>query len=89
MPKFVIRYNTNKLPSATGEGGYVVPPLDFMKEVKKMAEAKNVLLIADEVQTGFGRTGKMFAVEHMDVVPDIMCMAKGLASGMWGLCCLF
>jgi adenosylmethionine-8-amino-7-oxononanoate aminotransferase len=53
-----------------------------MKEVKAMAAARDVLLIADEVQTGFGRTGKMFAVEHMDVVPDIMCMAKGLASGM-------
>lgn len=64
-----------------GEGGYVVPPAGFMREVKKMCESKGVLLIADEVQSGFGRTGRMFATEHMDVVPDIMCMAKGLASG--------
>ena len=59
--------------------------MDFMKELKKMAESKGVLLIADEVQTGFGRTGTMFAVEQMGVVPDIMCMAKGLASGKY--CC--
>ncbi|KNC80534.1 hypothetical protein SARC_07106 [Sphaeroforma arctica JP610] len=64
-----------------GEGGYVAPPPDFLKEVKRMAKERDVLFIADEVQTGFGRTGKMFAVENFDVVPDIMVMAKGLASG--------
>jgi len=58
-----------------------VPPRDFLPRLKKLCEKHGILLIADEVQTGFGRTGKMFAVEHFGVVPDIMVMAKGLASG--------
>ncbi|CAG8442857.1 9272_t:CDS:2 [Ambispora leptoticha] len=64
-----------------GEGGYVAPPANFLGEVRKICTENNILLIADEVQSGFGRTGKMFAVEHYNVVPDIMVMAKGIASG--------
>lgn len=65
-----------------GEGGYVVPPPEFHRELKALAEAHGILLIADEVQSGMGRTGKMFAMEHWNVEPDIVCVAKGLASGM-------
>ncbi|KAI8071655.1 pyridoxal phosphate-dependent transferase [Gongronella butleri] len=64
-----------------GEGGYVVPPQNFMKGLREICDKNNILLIADEVQSGFGRTGKMFAVEHFGVTPDIMVMAKGIASG--------
>jgi len=64
-----------------GEGGYVVPPKDFLPQLRKFCTDNDLLLISDEVQCGFGRTGKMFAVEHFDVVPDIMVMAKGIASG--------
>ncbi|EIE80160.1 hypothetical protein G6F46_004932 [Rhizopus delemar] len=64
-----------------GEGGYVVPPQNFMKGLRAICDKHNILLICDEVQSGFGRTGKMFAVEHFDIVPDIMVMAKGIASG--------
>ncbi|CAG8433763.1 11083_t:CDS:2 [Ambispora gerdemannii] len=64
-----------------GEGGYVAPPADFLGELRKICTKNNILLIADEVQCGFGRTGKMFAVEHYNVVPDILVMAKGIASG--------
>jgi 4-aminobutyrate aminotransferase len=55
--------------------------IDFMRGLREICDKHNILLIADEVQSGFGRTGKMFAVEHFDVVPDIMVMAKGIASG--------
>ncbi|KAI9365773.1 pyridoxal phosphate-dependent transferase [Pilaira anomala] len=64
-----------------GEGGYVVPPKNFLAGLRKICDKHNILLICDEVQSGFGRTGKMFAVEHFDVVPDILVMAKGIASG--------
>src|SRR3989304_3544859 len=64
-----------------GEGGYAVPPADYLKELRKLCTEYGILLIADEVQTGFGRTGKWFAVEHFGVVPDIMTIAKGIASG--------
>ncbi|RHZ71191.1 hypothetical protein Glove_261g31 [Diversispora epigaea] len=64
-----------------GEGGYVSPPNNFYKELKKLCEKNDILLITDEVQCGYGRTGKMFAIEHFGVVPDIMVMAKGIASG--------
>ncbi len=64
-----------------GEGGYVVPPPSFLPGVREIADEFGVLLIADEVQSGFGRTGRWFAFEHFDIVPDIMVMAKGLASG--------
>lgn len=65
-----------------GEGGYVVPPLKFPKELKKLCEKYGILLVTDEVQSGMGRTGKMFAIEHFGVVPDIICVAKGIASGL-------
>jgi 4-aminobutyrate aminotransferase len=65
-----------------GEGGYIVPPQSFLKKLRQVADKHKILLIVDEVQTGFGRTGKMFAVEHCGVEPDIMVMAKGIAGGM-------
>ncbi|MBI3398446.1 MAG: aspartate aminotransferase family protein [Deltaproteobacteria bacterium] len=64
-----------------GEGGYVVPPPNYLKELRKLCAQHGILLIADEVQTGFGRTGKWFACEHFGIVPDIMTLAKGIASG--------
>jgi 4-aminobutyrate aminotransferase len=65
-----------------GEGGYVVPPAAFMKGLRELCDRQGILLIFDEVQSGFGRTGKWFAQEHFEVVPDIMTIAKGIASGM-------
>ena len=65
-----------------GEGGYVVPPVSFMKGLREIAYKNGILLIFDEVQSGFGRTGKWFALEHFGVVPDIITAAKGIASGM-------
>jgi len=65
-----------------GEGGYVVPPASFLPRLREITRAHGILLVADEVQTGFGRTGRLFAVEHWDVQPDILTMAKGIASGL-------
>ncbi len=65
-----------------GEGGYVVPPKSFIEGLRKIADQHGILLIFDEIQSGFGRTGKWFAHEHFDVRPDIIIVAKGLASGM-------
>jgi 4-aminobutyrate aminotransferase len=65
-----------------GEGGYVVPPAAFMKRLRELCDRTGILLIFDEVQSGFGRTGKWFAQEHFSVVPDIMTVAKGIASGL-------
>ncbi|RLF49489.1 MAG: acetyl ornithine aminotransferase family protein [Thermoplasmata archaeon] len=65
-----------------GEGGYIVPPAEFVKEVKKIAEKHGILFIDDEVQAGYGRTGKMFAIEHFDVIPDIISLAKAMGSGI-------
>jgi len=65
-----------------GEGGYVVPPAGFLPALREMCDHYGILLVADEVQTGFGRTGRWFAVEHTGVVPDILVMAKGIASGL-------
>jgi len=65
-----------------GEGGYLVPPAKFHQELKRIAEKYGILLIHDEVQSGMGRTGRMFASEHFDVVPDVVSVAKGIASGM-------
>jgi 4-aminobutyrate aminotransferase len=65
-----------------GEGGYVVPPRSFLKGLRRVCDQHGILLIVDEVQSGFGRTGRWFAQEHFDLVPDIMTVAKGLASGM-------
>ena len=65
-----------------GEGGYVPPPARFVQELRAICDHYGILLIADEVQTGFGRTGRWFAFEHFGIVPDILAMAKGLASGL-------
>jgi 4-aminobutyrate aminotransferase len=65
-----------------GEGGYVVPPDGYFKKLKKLLDENGILFAADEVQSGVGRTGKWFAIEHWGVVPDIVCMAKGIAAGM-------
>ena len=65
-----------------GEGGYIVPPPGFHKEMNKIAEKYGILYVVDEVQSGMGRTGKMFAIEHFGVDPDIIALAKGIASGM-------
>ena len=65
-----------------GEGGYVVPPDGFLPELRKLTEQHGILLIADEIQSGMGRTGRMWACEHSGVVPDILVTAKGIASGM-------
>jgi 4-aminobutyrate aminotransferase len=65
-----------------GEGGYVVAPTPFMQELRRICDKHGILLVVDEVQSGMGRTGKWFAVEHTGVQPDIVCMAKGIASGM-------
>ena len=64
-----------------GEGGIIVPPKNYFREVKKVLDQHGILFIADEVQSGFGRTGKMFAIEHYGVVPDILVTAKGIADG--------
>ena len=64
-----------------GNGGIITPPPGYFKVIREILDKYNVLLITDEVQTGFGRTGKMFAIEHWDVEPDIMTMAKSLANG--------
>jgi 4-aminobutyrate aminotransferase len=65
-----------------GEGGYVVPPASFMQGLRRLCDEHGILLIADEIQSGFGRTGKWFAFEHFGILPDIMTVAKGLGSGM-------
>jgi 4-aminobutyrate aminotransferase len=65
-----------------GEGGYVVPPTVFMERLRSLTKTHGILLIADEVQSGMGRSGKMFAIEHFGVEPDIVSVAKGIASGM-------
>jgi 4-aminobutyrate aminotransferase len=65
-----------------GEGGYIVPPADFFPSLQSLAREHGILLVADEVQAGMGRTGKMFAFEHFDFEPDIVTLAKGVASGM-------
>jgi 4-aminobutyrate aminotransferase len=65
-----------------GEGGYVVAPTVFMQELRKICDRHGILLVADEVQSGAGRTGKWWAIQHTGVEPDIICSAKGIASGM-------
>jgi 4-aminobutyrate aminotransferase len=65
-----------------GEGGYVVPPASFLQGLREICDEYDILLILDEVQSGFGRTGRFFALEHFDVTPDVLVMAKGLASGL-------
>ncbi|MFL5776104.1 MAG: aspartate aminotransferase family protein [Chloroflexota bacterium] len=65
-----------------GEGGYIVPPPGFLPRLREIASRHGILLIADEVQTGFGRTGELFAMQHWGVEPDITVIAKGIASGL-------
>ncbi len=65
-----------------GEGGYVPAPANFLKELRRICDAHGIMLVVDEVQSGMGRTGKMFATEHYGVEPDIMCIAKALGSGL-------
>jgi len=65
-----------------GEGGYVVPPTGFLNSLREICDKYGILLIIDEIQSGFGRTGKWFAQEHFNVTPDIMTVAKGIASGL-------
>ena len=65
-----------------GEGGYIVPPPEFHRDLRALTEKHGILFVADEVQSGMGRTGHMCAIEHWNVVPDIICLAKGIASGL-------
>jgi len=65
-----------------GEGGYIVPDADFLPGLRKICDQHGIMLVVDEIQAGFGRTGKMFACEHWGVEPDILCLAKGIANGM-------
>jgi len=82
-----IRYSTSNDVAAfiaepvMGEGGIIVPPPNYYLEIKKVLDAHKILLIADEVQSGFARTGKLFAIEHYGVTPDILVTAKGIADG--------
>lgn len=83
----VIRFETSGDVAAfiaeplLGEGGIIVPPKNYFREIKKILDQHGILFIADEVQTGFARTGKMFAIEHYGVTPDILVTAKGIADG--------
>ena len=70
------------IETVMGEGGYIVPPVSFMKGLRELCDRHGILLIFDEVQSGFGRTGKWFALEHFGVIPDIITAAKGIASGL-------
>ncbi|MEZ5429248.1 MAG: acetyl ornithine aminotransferase family protein [Pyrinomonadaceae bacterium] len=65
-----------------GEGGYIPAPPLFMKEIRRICDEHGIMMIVDEVQSGMGRTGRMFATDHYDVAPDIMCLAKALGSGL-------
>jgi len=65
-----------------GEGGFVVAPRDFMAGIRRLSDEHGIVLVVDEVQTGFGRTGKMFAIEHYGIEPDLMTVAKSIAGGL-------
>jgi 4-aminobutyrate aminotransferase len=65
-----------------GEGGYLVPPPEFHRELRALCDRHGILLVVDEIQSGMGRTGRMCAIEHWGVEPDIVCLAKGIASGL-------
>ncbi|MFH1549274.1 MAG: acetyl ornithine aminotransferase family protein [Planctomycetota bacterium] len=65
-----------------GEGGYIIPPKGFLKGLQRICNEQGILFVLDEVQSGMGRTGKMFAFQHFGAEPDIICLAKGIASGM-------
>lgn len=65
-----------------GEGGYIVPPKEFVCEIRRITKKHKIIMVDDEIQAGFGRTGKMFGIEHYGVEPEILTIAKGMASGM-------
>ena len=65
-----------------GEGGFVVAPQEFLDGVRKICDDNGIVLVVDEVQTGFGRTGKMWGIEHYGIEPDLMCVAKSIAAGL-------
>ena len=65
-----------------GEGGYVVAPANFLEEIRRICDRHGILMIVDEVQSGLGRTGKWWAIQHAGVEPDVVALAKGIASGM-------
>ena len=65
-----------------GEGGFIVPPREFVQGVREICDREGIVMIVDEVQTGFGRTGRMFAIEHFGVEPDLMPVAKSIAAGL-------
>ena len=69
------------MESVTGTNGIIIPPEGYMQGVRALCDKYDVLMIADEVAVGFGRTGKMFACEHENVSPDLMCVAKGISGG--------
>jgi 4-aminobutyrate aminotransferase len=64
-----------------GAGGYIVPPKEFLPGLRRICDTNNIIMIADEIQTGFGRTGKMISCEHWNVIPDIILMSKAIAAG--------
>ncbi|MCW5960956.1 MAG: acetyl ornithine aminotransferase family protein [Pyrinomonadaceae bacterium] len=70
------------IEAVQGEGGYVPAPKAFLQAIRRICDEHGIMMIVDEVQSGMGRTGKMFAVEHSNVKPDIMCLAKGIGSGL-------
>ena len=73
--------------SIQGEGGYIVPPDIFLQEIRRICDRHGILMVVDEIQSGAGRTGQWWAIEHSGVQPDILCIAKGIASGMpLGVC---
>lgn len=89
LEKTVFRYDVRPEEVAAifvepvqGEGGYIVPPPEYLPMLQELCRKHGILLVADEIQSGFGRTGKMFACEHWGIEPDILCTAKGIASGM-------
>lgn len=88
MIEDVVNYSTSACVAAflaepvLGEGGIIVPPPEYFTEVKKVLDRHGILFVDDEVQTGFGRTGRMFGLEHYGVRPDIVTMAKGIAAGL-------
>ena len=76
------RWRASSWEPIQGEGGYLIPPQAFLQELRRLADRHGILLIFDEVQSGMGRTGKMWASEHFGVTPDIFTTAKGIASGL-------
>jgi 4-aminobutyrate aminotransferase / (S)-3-amino-2-methylpropionate transaminase / 5-aminovalerate transaminase len=70
------------IEAVQGEGGFVVAPPEFLEGVRRICDDNGIVLVVDEVQTGFGRTGKMWGIEHYDVEPDLMCVAKSIAAGL-------